>query len=94
MKVGIKDKSTIKALDDISSKYPFAAALLAYAIVERVLKEYIIKNRKNRSLVDYCYKKRVHKEDTSWTTYRESERIGQIFMLPIIDTMLLSILSS
>jgi hypothetical protein len=57
MKVGIKEKPTIQALNEISRKYPFAAALLTYAIVERVLKEYIIKNRKNRSLLDYSYSK-------------------------------------
>jgi len=55
MKIGIKDKSTIKALNEISAKYPFAASLLVYAIIERILKEYIIKNRKKRSLLDYSY---------------------------------------
>ena len=57
MKIGVKEKPTIRALNEISPKYPFAAALLAYAIVERILKEYIIKNRKNRSLLDYSYYK-------------------------------------
>lgn len=55
MKIGIKDKGTIEALNNISKKYPFAASLLAYAIIERILKEYIIKNRKNRLFVDYSY---------------------------------------
>ena len=69
MKVGTKDKSTIKAVDEISSKYPFAAALLAYAIVERVLKEYITKNRNNRSLLDYSYRKRVLGKDICLQKY-------------------------
>src|SRR5688572_1526591 len=61
MRIRIKEKPTIQALNEISLQYPFAAALLAYAIVERVLKEYIIKNRKNRSFVDYSYCKPSNK---------------------------------
>ncbi|MBI5026518.1 MAG: hypothetical protein HZC12_07310 [Nitrospirae bacterium] len=57
MKIGTKEKGTICALNNISQKYPFAASLLAYAIIERIFKEYIIKNRKNKSLVDYSYYK-------------------------------------
>jgi hypothetical protein len=57
MKIGINEKSTIHALNQISPNYPFAAALLVYALIERILKEYIIKNRKNRSLIDYSYSK-------------------------------------
>jgi len=55
MRIGTKEKTTIDALNNVSKKYPFAASLLAYAIIERILKEYIIKNRKNRSLVDRSY---------------------------------------
>ncbi len=60
MKIGTKEKGTINALSNISKKYPFAASLLAYTIIERILKEYIIKHRKNRSLVDYSYCKCLH----------------------------------
>jgi hypothetical protein len=60
-KIGIKDKRTIDAINKIYNyRYPFAASLLAYAIIERILKEYIIKHRKNRSLVDYSYCKCSH----------------------------------
>lgn len=56
MKIGIKEKSTIKAINDISTRnYPFAASLLIYAIIERILKEYIIEHRKNRVLLDYAF---------------------------------------
>ncbi len=54
-KIGTKDKKTIQAIHDISTKYPYAASLLAYTIIERILKEYIIKNRRDSSLLDYSY---------------------------------------
>lgn len=55
IKIGVKEKSTFAALNDISTEYPFAASLLVYAIIERVLKEYIIKNRKNRVVLNYDF---------------------------------------
>jgi hypothetical protein len=57
MKIGIHETFTIDALNEISQKYPFAASLLAYAIIERILKEYIMKHRKNHELLDYSFQK-------------------------------------
>lgn len=74
MKIGTKEKGTINALNNISQKYPFAASLLAYAIIERILKEYIIKNRKNKSLVDYSYCKCSHSGQISLGKYYKSKK--------------------
>lgn len=74
MKIGTKEKGTIDALNNISKKYPFAASLLAYAIIERILKEYIIKNRKNRLLVDYSYSKCSRSGPISLGNYYKSKK--------------------
>ena len=55
MKIGTKERSTILAIQDISTRYPYAAALLVYVIVERILKEYIIKHRNTKSLLYYSF---------------------------------------
>ena len=74
MKIGTKEKGTIIALNNISQKYPFAASLLAYALIERILKEYIIKNRNNRSLVDYSYCKCTGSGPISLGNYYKSKK--------------------
>jgi hypothetical protein len=44
------DHRTIKAIGELRATYPYAAALLSYVVVERVLKRYALGRRKDSSL--------------------------------------------
>lgn len=70
-KIGIKDRPTIDVINKIYNDYhyPVAASLLVYAIIERILKEYIIKHRKNSSVLDYSYCKCLHSGPISLQKY-------------------------
>jgi len=46
------EKNTIIGLNNLSVDYPYATALLTYAFIERILKFYIFRNRKNTILLD------------------------------------------
>lgn len=39
------EKNTIDAINKLKDDYPYAASLLVYVVIERQLKEYILKNR-------------------------------------------------
>lgn len=40
-----EEEETIKAINDLKANYPYAAAMLCYVVIERQLKEYILKHR-------------------------------------------------
>jgi hypothetical protein len=46
-KVVFRETSTLSAISQLRRKYPYAAALLAYVLVERLIKGYTLEHRKD-----------------------------------------------
>lgn len=48
------EESTLKAINVLSGKYPYAASLLCFVLIERELKDFLIRNRRSKPYVDSC----------------------------------------
>lgn len=46
-KVAFREVPTLDAISQLRGKYPYAAALLTYVLVERLLKVYVLEHRKD-----------------------------------------------
>jgi hypothetical protein len=53
MLIAENEVKTIEAINEINKLYPYAATLLVYALIERVLKQYIIRYRGNKQRLDH-----------------------------------------
>lgn len=58
-KIGRKDKKTIKIVQKLNDEYklPYTASILSYVLIERFLKEYIVKHKKDGDKIDLDFHK-------------------------------------
>lgn len=56
------EKPTIQAINELN-KYPIAASLLCYSVIERILKKHIIYNRGDKAKIDHGFIKYRGKSD-------------------------------
>jgi len=57
-KVALREAPTLNAISRLRRKYPYAAALLTYVLVERLLKGYVLEHRKDRKYARVCTPKK------------------------------------
>ena len=53
------ERNTVKAIGELRRAYPYAAALLSYVVVERVLKRYAARNWTNPAFAAFTIPKKV-----------------------------------
>jgi hypothetical protein len=53
-KVALREAPTLNAIRRLRRKYPYAAALLTYVLVERLLKGCVLEHRKDRKYARVC----------------------------------------
>lgn len=84
------EASSIGAIDQLRSSFPYAAALLCYVVVERVLKSYVLKRRGDAKYADTKLPRKKMLDSHGGKTLREvSELTSEQFLDRILTRLTL-----